>query len=72
MYDSVTKLPNVELFKNNIEEYIYNIKNSASDAKSSLVLIKMKNFKSFQSFYGKVIGDEIILKVKERLESGTR
>ena len=69
MYDSVTKLPNVELFKNNIEEYIYNIKNSASDAKSSLVLIKMKNFKSFQSFYGKVIGDEIILKAKERLES---
>lgn len=69
MYDTVTKLPNAELFKQDITSYIEKIKNNVADFKSSLVLIKMKNLKSFQSFYGKLIGDEIIIKAKERLES---
>ncbi|MBR2138526.1 MAG: GGDEF domain-containing protein [Bacilli bacterium] len=69
LYDPVTELPNLELFKADIPEYISRVKNSHSQTKSSLALIKIKNFKSFQTFYGKLIGDKIILEAKARLES---
>ena len=47
LYDPVTELPNLELFKADIPEYISRVKNSHSQTKSSLALIKIIVYNKF-------------------------
>ena len=66
LYDAATQLPNIQLFKHDIENYIYKINNKKNDGLISLMLIKIKDF---HSLYGKFIGDYILKTTKEKLES---
>lgn len=69
LYNPVTQLPNEALFKKDIAKYIDQINTKKNRGLISLVFIKLKNHQSLQKFYGKFIGDEIIIKGKEKLES---
>ena len=66
LYDSTTKLPNGQLFKHDIQNYIDKIKNQKNHGLISLMLIKIKNF---HSLYGKFIGSQVLNTTKEKLES---
>ncbi len=69
LYNSETKLPNEKLFKHNADKYISQIIDNKNNGLVSLVLLKIKNFASFRSIYGKFIRDAIINNAKEKLES---
>lgn len=59
-YDSVTSLPNEEVFKKDIETYVIYSSKGSLNGKVSFMMGKIKTFKSFQSFYGKQVGNKII------------
>ena len=66
LYDATTQLPNVQLFKHDIANYIYKINNKKNDGLISLMLIKIKDF---HSLYGKFLGEYVLKTAKEKLET---
>ena len=66
--DSVTGNPNVEVLKEDIATTIANIKSGKEVFKASILEIYLSNFKNLRLFYGKYMGEQILIKINEAIK----
>jgi len=65
-YDSLTGLPNRNLFQNFVEQAIYQ---TQAEQKLALILIDLDSLKSIDSTLGRQVGDLLLTKVAQRLST---
>ena len=66
-YDDITGIPNRKMFTEKFQELINN--NSNSKSQLGIIFFDIDNFKNINDTYGHEIGDEILLKLCERIEN---
>ena len=66
-YDDITGIPNRKMFTEKFEELINN--NLECESKIGLIIFDIDNFKNINDTYGHEIGDEILLKLCERVNN---
>lgn len=66
-YDDITGIPNRKMFIKKFEELINN--NSNSKSQLGIIFFDIDNFKNINDTYGYEVGDEMLLKLCERIEN---
>ncbi|WP_133016903.1 EAL domain-containing protein [Clostridium cuniculi] len=66
-YDDITGIPNRKMFTEKFQELINN--NSNCKSQLGIIFFDIDNFKNINDTYGHEIGDEILLKLCERIEN---
>lgn len=66
-YDDLTGIPNRKVFTKKINELINN--NSNSKSQLGIIFLDIDNFKNINDTYGYEVGDEMLLKLCERIEN---
>ncbi len=69
-YDSLTKLPNRELFKSQLDRALFNVKNK--DHHIAVLFIDLDDFKKVNDTFGHAVGDQLLQQVSRRLENSVR
>jgi diguanylate cyclase (GGDEF)-like protein/PAS domain S-box-containing protein len=69
-YDSLTGLPNRNLFLENIDQEIAEAKDSSNSL--AIVITDINKFKSIYDLYGSAVGDRVLKEVAERLSAAIR
>ena len=59
IYNPITHNPNMEVYKEDVDEEVYNIKSGKNLFKSSLLLVYLSNYSNLRLFYGKSVGADI-------------
>lgn len=66
-YDDITGIPNRKMFTEEFQELIKN--NSSCKSQLGIIFFDIDNFKNINDTYGHEVGDEILLKLCERIQN---
>ena len=68
MHDVLTQLPNLDLFKNRLEQALAKYRRDNSNT-FSICFMDLDNFKNLNDSYGHAIGDHLLIELANRLKS---